>query len=206
MSKAEQDDPILTTRPSEFGFTGKNNGRLDNRKMQKKSAKAGAVIINDIILQLKADYNSTEMFLQHLDTTSGDYLTAGLNESPMSKDEAQLLENIESELYETIDETGFAVGLLNTFSNRLRTLKSSQKTVEESSLETLQVVEQVLRNVFLETPLVKTVGILGSTEQHFVPLPMDVPRPCLKYSKQHYNHDLKPLHNHMSARDPLKSF
>jgi hypothetical protein len=58
----------------------------------------------------------------------------------------------------------------------------------------------------IETPLVKTVGILGSTEQYFVPLPMGVPRPCLKYSVLHSDRDLARARNHTSARDPLKSF
>jgi hypothetical protein len=56
----------------------------------------------------------------------------------------------------------------------------------------------------IETPLAKAEGILGSAG-HFAPLPMDVPRPCLKYSMQHYDRDPKQARNHTSARDLLKS-
>jgi hypothetical protein len=61
-----------------------------------------------------------------------------------------------------------------------------------------------LNDLSVETPLVKTVGILGSTG-HFAPLPMDVPRPFVKRSLQHYDRDLEQARNHTSARDLLKS-
>jgi hypothetical protein len=91
--------------------------------------------------------------LQHIDTVSGDYITAGLDESSMSKSEARKLEGIENHLEDTIDKKTTALHLLKSFSNRLKSSKNINQTANEASLPELKVVAEILNSLLEDRPL-----------------------------------------------------